>query len=74
MAAQSASPAEAEVARKKLATLPPPRTLSRDDIMAAPNLRPHVPAVRVWDASLRVHVVMDADDPAFLDLALDEDG
>ena len=42
--------------------------------MAAPNLRPHVPAVRVWDASLRVTVVMDADDPAFLDHALDEDG
>jgi len=71
MAAQSVSPAEAEVARRKLEALPATRTLSRDDILAAPDLRVRVPAVRVWDPSLRVTVVMDADDPAYLDSMLD---
>lgn len=65
MASQSASPNEAEVARRKLAAMPAPRTLSRDDIMAAPNLRTVTGSRRVWDASLRVVVVLDVDDPAW---------
>jgi hypothetical protein len=66
MAAQSVSPLEADIARSKLAALPP-RTLSREAILATPDFRASVRSVRFWDGSLRVWVVMDRDDPAFSD-------
>lgn len=65
MAAQTASPEEAAVARDLLARMPAPRTLSRADILAMPDLRAHVASRRIYDPSLRVVVVMDEDDPAF---------
>lgn len=74
MAAQAAaSPREAEIARAKLDALPAPQTLDRDAILAMPDLRADVTSRRVWNPRLRVHVVMDADDPAYLDLVLDEE-
>lgn len=64
MATQSASPFEAEAARRALETMPAPvapKTLTRDDILAAPTYeRP--PTVRYYDPGLRVHVIMDDDD------------
>lgn len=76
MAMQSDSPREAEVALRKLGDVVVPRraddtthrTLSRAEIMATPDLRAPRPPRRVYDPSLRVTVVLDADDDAFADV------
>lgn len=62
------SPEEAAAARRALDALPAPKTLSRDDILAAPDLRVSVGSRRVWDPAWGVHVVIDADDPLYDDL------
>ena len=76
MASQTVSPAEAEIARAKLAEMPPSgRFLDREAILAAPNTRPRdVTSVRVWDEKLTAWVILDSDDPDVLDRALDLDG
>lgn len=65
MATQLASPAEAEVARAKLESMPAPRTLSRADILAQPDVRAGVGSRRIYDRYLHVSVILDEDDPAF---------
>lgn len=68
MAGQTlASPREAAIAQAWL-DAHPRRTLSRDDIFAAPDLRAAVGSAWVWDPRLRVRVLMDLDDPAFVGL------
>jgi hypothetical protein len=71
MASQTSSPREAEVARRLLESLPPPRTLTRDDIMGKPDVRAPSRPRRYFDPSLRVTVILDADDPVF-DVGPDE--
>lgn len=73
MATQTvASPEEARIAQAMLEGTPDdtrditrPRTLSRAQVFAAPDERVNVASTRVWDASLRVHVVVDDDNPLF---------
>lgn len=62
----AASPREAEIAQTWL-DAHPRRTLSRDDIFAAPDVRTEVASVRVFHPAMRVVVVMDADDPVFME-------
>ena len=62
MAAQGASPREAEIARLLLETMPPPKTLDRDAILGQPNERAGVRSYRVWDASRGVWLIVDEDD------------
>jgi hypothetical protein len=62
MAAQSASPREAEIARRLLETTPPSRTLDRDAILGQPNERAGVRSYRVWEPSRGVWLIVDEDD------------
>jgi hypothetical protein len=65
MAAQRASPREAEVAQRLL-DASPPKTLGRDDILEQPNLRAGVRSYRLWDPSSGVWMIVDEDDaPAY---------
>lgn len=71
-------PEEAAAARRALAALPAPKTLSRVDILSAPDLRPSVAPRRVWSPYFRAWVIVDPDDPLYAGLfeermAYDED-
>lgn len=74
MASQAdASPNEAMIARRLLDALPAPKTLSRDEILAAPSERASVGSRRVWDPNFVAYVVVDVDDPLFSHLLHEED-
>lgn len=60
----ASSSTEADFARAWLDSHPR-KTLSRDQILGMPDLRAAIRSIRVWDPALRVHVMMDVDDPAF---------
>ena len=64
MAAQSASPREAEIASRLLEMMPPSKTLDRDAILRQPNERAGVRSYRVWEPSRGVWLIVDEDDSA----------